>query len=142
MTATISLPRRRPPHNPRRTSEVDHLGGPINEAVASVLALNEACVAPVIKGPRSVRVRLDLFKKDGSTWYVCRSTTWKYGRTGLGGHGDIRFPIGPLVRIDHGGASRCGPGIYGTMAYAYVRDGSTWRGGSVWSGSERMPYEQ
>jgi len=75
-----------------------------------------------------------VYKWTGSTWVICRSTDWTYGTTGTSQWG----PTGPGQVFDYGGASSCGPGFYGTMGYPYVSDGSTWRGGGIWSGAESV----
>ena len=81
--------------------------------------------------------RLDVFKWTGSTWAFCRGTNWQYGATG----NDQWGPTGPGQVFDYGGSPSCGPGYYGTLAYAYVWDSaaSAWRGGGVWSGYELVP---
>ncbi|MDP9848679.1 hypothetical protein [Streptosporangium lutulentum] len=109
-----------------------------NLAYANTYARSGGCGTGLTKPDGSARVRLEVLKWNGSTWNVCRSTAWKYGPTGISG-GDVGGPYGPSQVFDYGGSSSCGPGFYGTRAYAQVHDGSAWRGGSVWSGHERLP---
>jgi hypothetical protein len=110
-----------------------------NLAYATTYARSEGCGATLTKPDGHAAVRLDVYKWNGSSWFVCRSTDWEFGATGILRSGDIVTDFGPSVVFDYGGASACGPGYYGTLAHAYVWDGAAWRGGSVWSGYEYVP---
>jgi hypothetical protein len=103
-----------------------------NLAYAYTHALSEGCGVGLNKPDGFAAVRLDVYKWTGSSWTICRGTDWRYSATGTGSFG----PWGPGEVFDYGGASSCGPGYYGTLAYSYVWDGSGWRGGSAWSGYE------
>lgn len=107
-----------------------------NLAYADTYALRAGCGTGLTVSRAAVR--LDVFKWNGSSWFVCRSTDWKYGPTGISG-GDTGGPYGPSQVFDYGGSAACGAGFYGTRAYAYVLDGTVWRGGAVWSGAENVP---
>jgi hypothetical protein len=104
-----------------------------NLAYARTFARSAGCGAGLSN--RNAAVRLDVHKWTGTTWVICRSTDWTSGTTGVDQFG----PTGPEQVFDYGGPSSCGPGWYGTMGYSIVWDGSTWRGGSVWSGAELVP---
>ncbi|WP_328913263.1 MULTISPECIES: hypothetical protein [unclassified Streptomyces] len=106
-----------------------------NLAYANTYALGTGCVGGLTKSGNAAAVRLDVERWNGSAWVVCRSTDWLYGPTGVSG-GDTGGPYGPSQVYNYGGAASCGAGYYGTLAYAYVTDGTAWRGGSVWSGYE------
>jgi hypothetical protein len=103
-----------------------------NLAYADTYARTAGCGAGL--AGMAAAVRLDVYKLTGSTWSICRSTDWTYGTTGM----DQWGATGPEQVFDYGGVSSCGPGQYGTMAWSYVSDGATWRGGSVWSGAESV----
>jgi hypothetical protein len=104
-----------------------------NLAYANTYGRSAGCVTGLVGW--SAAVRLDVYKWTGWSWYVCRNTDWSYGTTGVNQFG----PTGPTQTFNYGGASACGSGYYGTMGYSYVWDGSTWRGGHVWSGAELVP---
>jgi hypothetical protein len=103
-----------------------------NLAYAGTLALTPGCGRGLAN--RFAAIRLDVFRWNGATWQVCRSTDWTYGTTSV----DQWGPTGPSQAFDYGGAV-CGSGFYGTMAYPFVWDGTQWRGGAVWSGTEQLP---
>ncbi|QOJ22597.1 MAG: hypothetical protein HRU78_02180 [Gammaproteobacteria bacterium] len=109
-----------------------------NLAYATTYAFGNACSTGLNLPNGWAASRLDVYKYAGSTWVVCRRTDWQYGGTSSGKWiGDIfTGPTGPSSLIDYGGSYSCGTGWYATMAYAYVWDGSQWRGGGVWSGAE------
>jgi hypothetical protein len=104
-----------------------------NLAYANTFARSAGCGAGL--GNQAARVRLDVHKWTGLTWVLCRSTDWTFGTTGVNQWG----PTGPGQVYDYGGSASCGPGYYGTMAYSEISDGSTWRGGHIWSGAEMVP---
>jgi hypothetical protein len=106
-----------------------------NLAYATTYARSQGCGAGLYLPYGWAAVRLDVYKWTGSDWALCRGTNWKCGATGT----DQWGPWGPSEVIDYGGSSSCGPGWYGTLAYAYVWDGSAWRGGGLWSGHEFVP---
>ncbi|WP_147450932.1 hypothetical protein [Streptomyces hoynatensis] len=106
-----------------------------NLAYADAYALAGGCGSGLTLPDGYAAVRLEVQKWDGSGWFVCRSTDWTYGPTGVSG-GDVGGPYGPSQILDYGGASSCGAGYYGTMAYAYVLENGSWHGGGVWSGYE------
>jgi hypothetical protein len=106
-----------------------------NLAYASCYALGQGCGAGLSLPYGWAAVRLDVYKWTGSAWALCRGTNWKYGATGTNEFG----PWGPGDVFVYGGSSSCGPGYYGTLAFAYVWDGSAWRGGGLWSGFEFVP---
>jgi hypothetical protein len=112
-----------------------------NLAYDETYALTEGCGAGLDRPDGWAAARLDVYKWTGSTWALCRGTNWKYGATVARLiQGDLDLgPQGPAQVLDYGGSSSCGSGYYGTLAFAYVWDGSAWRGGSVWSGSELAP---
>lgn len=125
----------------RGSAGIDHRQSGVfsgNLAYASTRALDGKCRSSLTKPSDSAAVRLDVYKWNGSAWTLCRRTDWRYGPTGVSG-GDTGSPYGPDQILDYGGSSACGPGYYGTMAHAYVWDGSAWRGGSIWSGYENVP---
>lgn len=103
-----------------------------NIAYANTYAFSEGCGVGLTKPNGTAAVRLDVYKWTGSSWAICLGTDWKYGATGTDQFG----PWGPQEGFSYGGASSCGPGYYGTLAYSYIWDGSAWRGGSIWSGYE------
>ena len=111
----------------------DTLSG--NIAYANCYALSGGCGAGLNLPYGWAAVRLDVYKWNGTDWAVCRGTNWKLGATGTNQWG----PWGPGDLLTYGGSSSCGPGWYGTMAIAYVWDGSAWRGGGLWSGAEFVP---
>jgi hypothetical protein len=123
---------------------IDYLGSAVfsgNQASAYTYARSEGCGASLDKPDGEAAVRLDVYKWNGSDWYVCQSTDWTFGSTGTSRAGDILITFGPSQIFDYGGSSRCGPGYYGTIGYSYVWDwnGTVWRGGSVWSGHQYVP---
>jgi hypothetical protein len=106
-----------------------------NLAYDGTYALSQGCGAGLNLPYGRAAARLDVYKWTGSDWAFCRGTNWQYGATGVNEWG----PWGPAQILDYGGSSSCGAGFYGTQAYAYVWDGSAWRGGAVWSGFEFVP---
>ncbi|MBS0298345.1 MAG: hypothetical protein JSR32_00185 [Proteobacteria bacterium] len=106
-----------------------------NLAYATTYAFGNACNAALYLPNGWAASRLDVYKYAGNTWVVCRRTDWQYGGTGRTG-GELGGPTGPSSLLNYGGSYSCGTGWYGTMGYAYVWDGSQWRGGGVWSGYE------
>ena len=116
-------------------SGIDHLQPNVfsgNLAYDATYA-RQGCSGPGMNLPAGwAAARLDVYKWTGSTWAVCRGSNWQFGPTG----NDQFGPTGPGQVFDYGGPASCGPGFYGTLAFAYVWDGSAWRGGGVWSGFE------
>ncbi|MFI5910811.1 hypothetical protein [Dactylosporangium sp. NPDC051541] len=108
---------------------IDHTGATFsgNLAYANVYARGAGCGAGLVNSYAAVR--LDVFKWNGSSWYLCRNTDWLYGYTGVNQWG----PYGPSQVYNYGGKASCGVGWYATQVYAYVSDGSVWRGGTVWA---------
>ena len=108
---------------------IDHAGATFsgNLAYANTYARGAGCAAGLVN--RYAAVRLDVLKWTGSTWFVCRATSWEYGYTGVNQWG----PYGPSQVFNYGGVASCGAGLYRTQAYVYVLDGTTWRGGTVWA---------
>jgi hypothetical protein len=106
-----------------------------NLAYDGTYALSQGCGAGLTLPAGWAAARLDVYKWTGSQWAVCTGTNWLFGPTGISG-GDTGGPFGPSQVFNYGGPSSCGSGWYGTLASAYVWDGSSWRGGSVWSGYE------
>jgi hypothetical protein len=104
-----------------------------NLAYANAYGLTGGCGTGLVGW--SAAVRLDVWRHDGSVWTICRSTDWVYGTTGTSQWG----PTGPELVVDYGGSAACGSGVYGVWAYASVHDGTAWRTGSVWSGTEQVP---
>ena len=111
----------------------DALSG--NLAYDGTYALSQGCGAGLNLPDGWAATRLDVYKWTGSAWAICRGSNWQYGATGVNQWG----PWGPAQVFDYGGSASCGPGYYGTMAYAYAWDGSAWRGGGLWSGYEFAP---
>ena len=110
-----------------------------NLAYGTTYAFTEGCGTTLALPDGRAAVKLGVYKWNGSAWALCKETDWKFGATGIGGSGDIRYPSGPSLIFDYGGASSCGQGYYGTQVSSYVWDGLVWRGGSVWSGYEFVP---
>lgn len=108
-----------------------------NIAYADTYALSQGCGAGLTLPDGWAAVRLDLFKWTGSEWLLCRGTNFTFGATGVNQWG----PWGPSQVFSYGSGGSgpppvCGTGWYGTVAYAFVWDGSAWRGGGVYSGPE------
>lgn len=123
---------------------IDHLQPNLfsgNLAYDETYALNQGCGVGLNLPYGSAAARLDVYKWTGSVWAICRGTNWQYGATVANLiTGDLDLgPQGPRQIFDYGGSSSCGPGYYGTLAFAYAWDGSAWRGGGVWSGFELVP---
>jgi hypothetical protein len=108
---------------------IDHVGATFsgNLAYANTYARGTGCGAGLVNSYAAVK--LDVLKWNGSAWFVCRATNWEYGYTGVNQWG----PYGPSQVFNYGGAASCGAGWYATRAYAYVSDGTAWRGGTVWA---------
>ncbi|MDX3800201.1 hypothetical protein [Streptomyces sp. AK04-3B] len=107
-----------------------------NLAYADTYALNQgSCSTGLARPDGWAAARATVYRWNGSAWDVCRTSPWKYGATGQAG-GEFPGPWGPEQVYDWGGWQSCGTGYYGTIASAYVWDGSAWRGGDVWSGYE------
>jgi hypothetical protein len=121
-------------------SGIDHLRPDAfsgNLAYAGTYALSQGCGAGLTLPDGWAAVRLDVYRWTGSDWALCRGTNWRYGGTGIDPH--FGYPVGPGEVFDYGGFSSCGQGYYGTLAFAFVWDGSAWRGGGLWSGYEFVP---
>lgn len=106
-----------------------------NLAYANTYALTQGCGTGLSRPDGWAAARAVVYRWNGSAWAVCRASDWKYGATGQAG-GEFPGPWGPEQAFNWGGWQACGPGYYGTLASAYVWDGSAWRGGGVWSGYE------
>jgi hypothetical protein len=109
-----------------------------NLAYGNTYALTQGCGSGLTLPYGWAVVRVDVLKWTGSDWAFCRGTNWVYRNTGVSG-GDVGGPYGPEGLLNYGGSSSCGAGWYGTLAHAYVWDGSAWRGGAIWSGHEFVP---
>jgi|SRR5271165_1307822 len=109
-----------------------------NLAYDETYALSQGCGAGLTLPAGWAAARLDVYKWTGTQWAVCSGTNWQFGPTGISG-GDVGGPFGPSQIFNYGGSSSCGSGWYGTLASAYVWDGSAWRGNGVWSGAEFVP---
>ncbi|GGP96843.1 hypothetical protein [Streptomyces roseolilacinus] len=106
-----------------------------NIAYANTYALTPGCGTGLSRPDGWAAARATVYRWNGSAWAVCRTSPWKYGATGQSG-GEFPGPWGPKQVYDWGGWQACGQGYYGTIASAFVWDGSAWRGGDVWSGHE------
>lgn len=106
-----------------------------NLAYADTYALTQGCGTGQARPDGWAAARATVYRWNGTDWAVCRTSPWKYGATGQAG-GEFPGPWGPEQVYNWGGWQSCGPGYYGTVASAYVWDGSAWRGGTVWSGHE------
>ena len=109
-----------------------------NLAYDETYALSQGCGAGLTLPAGWAAARLDVYKWTGTQWAVCSGTNWQFGPTGISG-GDVGGPFGPAQVFNYGGSSSCGSGWYGTLASAYVWDGSAWRGSGIWSGAEFVP---
>lgn len=109
-----------------------------NLAYADTYALSQGCGVGLTLPASRAATRLDVWKFNGTEWAVCSGTNWLFGATGISG-GDVGGPFGPSQIFNYGGSRSCGPGWYGTVASAFVWDGSAWRGNGVWSGPEFVP---
>jgi hypothetical protein len=99
------------------------------------------CTNASIAPSFSIAVSYTLWKANGSSSSQCLSgafTGWFYNnRTGVDRRGYAR------IQDDHGNLTGrdmvgCGPGRYNVGVHGYFWDGSTWRGGTVFSGWESM----
>ncbi|MGW2950393.1 hypothetical protein [Streptomyces eurythermus] len=106
-----------------------------NLAYSHTYALTQGCGTGLSRPDGWAATRATVYHWNGSAWTVCRTSDWKFGATGQTG-GEFPGPWGPELVFDWGGWQSCGQGYYGTLAAAYVWDGSAWRGGGVWSGYE------
>jgi hypothetical protein len=106
---------------------------------ASAMAKAEArvtgaysCDTIDVFAPGYLAVRLELWRWTGSSWAVCTAggTGWTY---------NSNWGYTVSVSRSYGTAYPCGSGYYGTMAYTYVWNGSSWNGGSIWSGYHQIP---
>lgn len=125
----------------RGDAGIDHFqptGFSGNLAYDTTYALTQGCGTGLTLPDGWAAARLDVWKWNGSEWAVCNGTNWQFGPTGISG-GDTGGPFGPSQIFPYGGSSSCGSGWYGTLASAFVWDGSAWRGNSVWSGAEFVP---
>jgi hypothetical protein len=117
------------------TAGIDHVIPGLfsgNLAYSYAYALRPGCGAGLNLPYGWAATRLDVYKWTGTQWAICRGSSWAYGSTGT----DQWGLTGPQQILDYGRPTTCGRGYYGTLAYAYVWNGSAWRSGSVWSGYE------
>jgi hypothetical protein len=101
-----------------------------NLAYSTTYALSPGCGVGL--NNRYAASKVEVYKWNGTSWGLCRSSDWKYGYTGTNQWGSF----GPGQILDYGGTASCGVGYYGTFAYSYVWSGSSWLGGRLWSGYE------
>jgi len=106
-----------------------------NLAYSDAYARDQQCFNGLVG--RWATTRLDVYHAAaGQPGAICRGTDWKSDYTGIDSFGN---PIGPSWVFNYGGPASCGSGWYGVFGGAFVWDGSTWRGGWVWSGWEWVP---
>ena len=110
-------------------SEISHGSGggySKSEVKASLAVGNVLCVLPHYMPIGHLRAKWELEKWNGSTWTQCDSISWIYNS------GSASYLI---VSTDHGSDPPCGNGVYRTIGSGHLKNGGTWYGGSLSSGS-------
>lgn len=69
--------------------------------------------------------RYKLYRWNGSSWSLCRSTSWHY---------NSRETAKLVIYKNYGSTPPCGAGEYKTEGFGYFKNG-TWKGGSIESGN-------
>lgn len=91
------------------------------------------CIQPFARAAGNLAAKYDYYYWRGGEWVICRLVGDYYYNSSNA----AKF----VMSYNFGVRPPCGDGYYGTMSYTYVNDGTTWRGGAIWSGYQYIPAQ-